>query len=78
MQADAGTVNPNPGGDPTGKPNDISWNSRESGIYGSDPAPRAPKGPCATLLHELEHASRFFTGKECTGPEYANTGSFEV
>ena len=71
----SGTVNPNPGGDPTGKPNDISWNSRETGVYGSDPAPRAPKVPCAILLHELEHASRFFTGKECTGPEYANTGA---
>jgi hypothetical protein len=58
------TANPTPGGDPTGKPLDVYWDSNLTGNYPDGP----PKAPCAVLLHEFEHAARFFTGQECTGP----------
>ena len=59
------TDNPSPGGDSTGKqPLYLPWDSNQTGLY----ADKAPKVPCAVLLHELQHASRFFIGRECTGP----------
>lgn len=61
------TPNPSPGRDPTGTPQYVLWDSNLSGIYAGDPK-KPPKVPCAVLLHELEHAARYFTGKECTGP----------
>jgi hypothetical protein len=67
------TVNPSPGGDPTGRHIYLQWDSGQSGLY----ADKAPKVPCATLLHELQHAARFYTGKECTGPPDDNVAAYE-
>jgi hypothetical protein len=63
----SGTVNPTPGANPTGTIQYVSWNSGSTGQY-SD---KAPKVPCAILLHELQHALRFFKGTECTGQDSA-------
>lgn len=70
----AGTHNPSPGNDPTGKPLDIDWDSNQTGNY----ADGAPRVPCAVLLHELEHAARYFTGQECTGPEFDENKAVEI
>jgi hypothetical protein len=58
------TANPSPGSDPTGKPLVVYWDSNLTGLY----TDKAPKVPCAVLLHELQHAARYFIGQECTGP----------
>ena len=60
----AGTGNPNGGGSSAGRPIDLSWDPRIGGVYDED---RAPKVPCAVLLHELQHAARYFNGTECNG-----------
>ena len=39
-----------------------AWDPDLSGLYDDG----APKVPCAVLLHELEHAARYFRGQECT------------
>lgn len=71
-QGDSATANPNPGGDPTGRPLDLFWNSNQTGVY----ADGAPKVPCAVLLHELQHAARYFKGQECTGPPDYNPRAY--
>lgn len=60
----AATGNPNGSGGSAGKPIDLSWDPHIGGVYADD---RAPKIPCAVLLHELQHAARYFQGAECTG-----------
>ena len=57
------TADPSPGRNPAGKPIVMSWDSHLGGKYDDG----APKVPCAVLLHELQHAARYFTGKECNG-----------
>jgi hypothetical protein len=57
------TPDPSKGGNSTGMPVDVFWDPSLGGLYDDG----APKAPCAVLLHELEHAARFFTGQECTG-----------
>ncbi|HET6378936.1 MAG TPA: hypothetical protein VFG05_11625 [Methylocella sp.] len=69
----ADTANPNPGGDSTGHILYLGWDSNLSGYYPD----KAPKNPCAALLHELEHAARYFTGKECTGPADGNKAAYQ-
>jgi hypothetical protein len=70
----AGVPNPTPGGDPTGKPLELYWDSAIKGVYDDD---GAPKDPCASLLHELEHAGRYFSGEECTGEVDLNEESYK-
>jgi hypothetical protein len=41
----------------------VGWDPQRSGTY-YDGATRVP---CGVLLHELEHAARYFRGQECTG-----------
>jgi hypothetical protein len=64
--SNAASVTQNPQRPSKGLPVDIFWNSRDVGTY---PWDRATKDRCATLLHELQHAARFFIGRECTGPK---------
>lgn len=61
----AATGDPNPGGDTAGLPLDLSWDPGLDGNYDGDGAPMVP---CAVLLHELQHAARYFKGQECNGP----------
>jgi hypothetical protein len=55
--------NPTPNGDSKGHPVRLWWDSALHGRYYD----RAPKTACGALLHELEHAARYFRGTECTG-----------
>lgn len=59
------TGDPNPGGNSAGKPLEMGWDPHLGGVYAAD---RTPKVPCAVLLHELQHAARYFKGTECNGP----------
>lgn len=59
------TGDPNPGGNTAGKPLTTGWDPHLGGTYDED---GAPKVPCAVLLHELQHAARYFKGAECNGP----------
>jgi len=61
----AAAVDPNPGGNTAGQLLYLHWDPNINGVYEDD---GAPKIPCAVLLHELQHAARYFTGKECNGP----------
>jgi hypothetical protein len=67
-----GVANPTPGGNSTGQTLYLSWDPNLSGRY----ADKAPKEPCAALLHELEHAARYFIGKECTGTFNDNPAAY--
>ena len=69
----AGVDNPNPGANPKGDVNYLYWDSNLSGKYKDG----APKVPCAALLHELEHAARYFAGTECTGPADGNDAAYQ-
>jgi hypothetical protein len=67
------TDNPAPNGNSTGKPVTILWDSGTHGVY----ADKAPLTPCSVLLHELEHAARFFLGQECTGTRAENIKAYD-
>jgi hypothetical protein len=62
------TDDPTPNGDSTGKPLIVLWDPDQTGFYPDG----APKVPCAVLLHELQHAARYFKGQMCTGPDAFN------
>jgi hypothetical protein len=64
--------NPSPGGNSAGRPVTIYWDSALTGRY-SDGGIR---NNCAVLLHELEHAARYFRGKECTAPFQDNEAAY--
>jgi hypothetical protein len=57
-------ANPAPNGDSRGHPVEVPWDPAIHGRYAAD---ETLKTPCGVLLHELEHAARFFRGTECTG-----------
>src|SRR5581483_8690123 len=67
------TQNPAPDGDSTGKPVTVLWDPQVHGHYYDG----AQKTPCGILLHELEHAARFFHGKECTGNKVDNPEAYD-
>ena len=73
QQGGAGVVNPAPNGNSTGALIYMSWDPNLSGRY----IDKAPKVPCAALLHELEHAARYFMGRECTGTFADNPAAYK-
>ena len=69
----AEVVNPTPNGNSAGQLLYLHWDPNISGTYSGD---KAQKEPCAVLLHELQHAGRFFLGKECTGSFDGNEAAY--